>query len=83
MQYIYALCMTMAVLMLPLTATAAVSVDPHTNIPDTDEWVAYQLNDFRSYVQNTSLSNEELSIALSDLSDVLRAYESILSRRGQ
>jgi hypothetical protein len=70
-----------AAITLPSIAFAAVDVDPHTNIPDTDQYVTHELSGFVDYIGQQDRTNEELIRAMSDLENLLRTYESVLSRR--
>jgi hypothetical protein len=70
-----------ATITLPSIAFAAVDVDPHTNIPDTDQYVTHELSGFVDYVKKSDRTNEELVGAMSDLDSLLQTYTKILSRR--
>lgn len=70
-----------ATITLPSIAFAAVDVDPHTNIPDTDQYVTHELSGFVDYVKKPNRTNEELVDAMSDLDSLLQTYIDIRSRR--
>lgn len=70
--------LTTVLLLLPVAVTHAGS---HTNIPDTDKYVASEIDSFTSFVSQPSLTNQQLSKALSDLEMLLETYQGILERR--
>lgn len=71
--------LTTALLLFPAAVTHAGS---HTNIPDTDKYVAGEIDSFTSFVNQPNLTNQQLSKALSDLEMLLETYQGILERRG-
>lgn len=78
MHRIFVYLLTISLLTFPAMTVQASS---HTNIPDTHKYVSQELNSFTQFVSRETISNQELSQALTDLEQLLEIYQRILERR--
>ncbi|MEX2515228.1 MAG: hypothetical protein WD335_03815 [Candidatus Paceibacterota bacterium] len=72
MKYVYTTILTLALMALPMLASA--SHGERREMIPIDQYVVIQIDRFTTYVQQPNRSAAELSEAIADLTTVLSAY---------